>query len=183
MSFSEAASAWLRKNREALPEDVRPAPDESEEFSHLFVSYLSTSFEIVDNQVVGACGGCFCCGTLRPPRHLRARTPDAKARRAAEELKRVLLRRRAEDLELPLIEADLRTFVAAHEDLRIDLAAVALCEPGRGRAGPVPQVRLDAGRTASTRVPTEGGGSARRGEAPGRTAGGLGREDVGPKCC
>lgn len=128
LSFSEAASDWLRRNREDLPEDVRPVPDELEEFSHLFVSYLSTSFEIVDNRVVGVCGGCFCCGALKLPRHLRARNPDAKARRDAEELKRICLRRLAEDLQLPLIEADLKEFVAAHEDLRIDLATVTYAQ-------------------------------------------------------
>jgi hypothetical protein len=129
LSFADAATAWLRKNRENLPEDVRPEAGDLDEFSHLFVSYLSTSFEVVDNATVPACRWCFCCGVLRlTRRHLRVRNPDRKARQIAQEMKLIYLRRLSEDLELPLIDSDLNQFITQNEDLGKDLSLVTYAQ-------------------------------------------------------
>ena len=70
VSFAEASAAWIRKYAGEFPDDLRPAPEELDDFASLFVSYLSTSFEVVDGRSVPSCRYCFCCGYLELPRHL-----------------------------------------------------------------------------------------------------------------
>jgi hypothetical protein len=70
------------------------------------VSYLATSYEVVDGSRVRACGGCWCCVYWVGNRHLRPRNPDKKAKGVARELKILALRRMSEELGLPLVDRD-----------------------------------------------------------------------------
>lgn len=131
LSFSDAAATWLRSNLERFPEEHRPQPDEFGEFSHLLVSYLSTSFEVVD-RAMHRCSGCWCCVYWIESRHLRARNPDRKARGTALELKVLCLRTLGEELGLPLLDGELREFIRKGKDFARDLALVAYaCELAR----------------------------------------------------
>lgn len=134
LSFADAAAEWLRKNRQELPDDVRPAAADLDEFSSLFVSYLSTSFEIADNRVVSACAGCFCCGALNLSRHLRVRNPDRKARRVAGELKIIYLRRLAEELELPLIDSDFKEILSGAKESYADISLATYAQELKRRS-------------------------------------------------
>ena len=121
LAFSEAALQWIRANRAGMPEQFRPDPEEQEEFAHLFVSYLATSFEVVDRLRV-SCRGCWCCSFWIESKHLRRRDPDKKAREVARQLKVLYLRGLAEELELPLLDPELERFAADRGDLRPQIA-------------------------------------------------------------
>ena len=125
LSFSEAASDWLRRNRAGLPDDLRPAETDLEDFAHLFVSYLATSFEVVDGTMVRACPGCCCCVYWLGNRHLRARNPDRKAKATAGKLKVLALRSLADEAELPFTDAELQAFVRERADLAASLSLFA----------------------------------------------------------
>lgn len=122
LAFSEAAGEWLQRNLQNLPEEHRPAPDELDEFSHLLVSYLSTSFEVVERSAVRACPGCWCCVYWIESKHLRARNPDRKARATAGELKVLYLRRLSEEAGLPFLDPELEKFVDRNRDLARELS-------------------------------------------------------------
>lgn len=91
LAFSDAARDWIRRHRENLPDDLRPAPEDLEAFSHLFVSYLSTSYEVVERSLV-RCFGCWCCSYWNERCHLQVRNPDKKAKAVARQLKLLYLR-------------------------------------------------------------------------------------------
>lgn len=117
LAFAEAAAGWLRKNAANLPADHRPEPDEVEEMSHLFVSYVATSFEVVDQAAVRACPGCWCCIYWIRNKHLRVRNPDKKAIGEARQLKMLYLKTLAEEAGYPLTDAEVEKFYGARRDL------------------------------------------------------------------
>jgi hypothetical protein len=121
LAFSEAAELWIRDNHSNVPARFRPEAGGGEEFAHLFVSYLATSFEVVDRSMVKACPGCWCCVYWIVSRHLRRRDPDGKARRVAHQLI-LCLRKLGEELELPMSDAELEQFITDHRGLRPELA-------------------------------------------------------------
>jgi hypothetical protein len=106
LGFSEAAADWIRRNRSGLPEDLDPV-------SHLFVSYLSTSYEVVAGSMVRGCAGCWGCVFWDGNKHPRPRNPDRKAKSVARELKVLALRRMSEELDLPLVDRDFAKPLAA----------------------------------------------------------------------
>ncbi len=124
LAFSEAAVEWIRANRSSLPQDFRPAEEETDEFAHLFVSYLATSFEVVDRSAVRACPGCWCCVYWIDSKHLRARNPDSKARSQGRALKVLCLGRLAEECGLPLLDRELDAWIGANRDVDGELALV-----------------------------------------------------------
>jgi hypothetical protein len=76
------------------------------------VSYLATSFEVVDGAMVRGCAGCWCCVFWMGNKHLRVRHPDKKAKGVARELKVLALRRMSEELRLPLVDRDFTKLLA-----------------------------------------------------------------------
>lgn len=122
LAFSEAAEDWLRRNEAGIPERFRPGKGEREEMAHLFVSFLATSFEVVDRAATRACPGCWCCIYWIESRHLRRRDPDKKARRDAHRLEVLYLRGLAEEAGFPRLDAELERFATDHKDLRPQLA-------------------------------------------------------------
>ena len=101
MQLAREVKQWLTRNRADLPEGYRPELEELDPFSNLFASYLATSYTVVKGAVVGACGGCFCCGVLELPNHLRIRKITPQARRDAVELKRLFLEALADERKRP----------------------------------------------------------------------------------
>ena len=107
LSLPDAAYAWIRANIPEFPAKYRPDVEETEPFAHLFVSYLSTSFEVVDGAHIPKCGGCWCCGYWVAPRHLRVRNPGRAARNDARQLKLLYLRGLADELGIARTDAEL----------------------------------------------------------------------------
>jgi hypothetical protein len=106
-TLAEAAADWLRRQRANLPPSLRPAESDLEPFAHLFVSYLTTSYQMKENPgtvLRSAHHGCFCyfCSYLAAANHLTVRTPDKKASARARELKDLYLSALAQELAIPL---------------------------------------------------------------------------------
>ncbi len=121
MSAAEAAQEWITRNYENLPTDIRPEKDQINKFAHLFSSYLTTSFELVENAITTkratslTCCWCPICSYLIVERsHLKTRKPSNKATYYARELKLIYLRALAESIGLPLLDSELETLLTDH---------------------------------------------------------------------
>ena len=122
-TLAEAAGLWMRRNAAAFPADLRPATDEVDELAHLFVSYLATSFEVVETRFFRTtCAGCFCCGYWQSKRHLRRQRPGRKAQADARELQVLYVRGLSLAMGLTFSDADLGAFVRDRRDIREELA-------------------------------------------------------------
>jgi len=135
VSSFEAAREWISRHWHNLPASVRPAESQLDSFAHLFSSYLTTSFTLVEKpkrKLISYCG-CYCpyCSYLGRADQLQVKTPSKGARRAAQELKQVYLKALAEEngrrltgpqLERLLNEPQLKESLAlatyAHELIR-----------------------------------------------------------------
>jgi hypothetical protein len=100
---STAAAEWLRRHLPAIPRDVRPAEEDIEVFARLFVSFLTTSYELSPTKprLVSDCG-CYCsyCTYLRASAALVARKPSKKDFQTAIELKRIYVGALAKELRI-----------------------------------------------------------------------------------
>lgn len=101
LGLSEAAREWLDRNWNSLPADVRPEREDIPAFAHLFASYLTTSFNLIEQPGFRreAGRGCYCpfCSYLVAADHLRVRNPDKKAQQRAREMKDLYLSSLAKD--------------------------------------------------------------------------------------
>lgn len=118
MSLSEAAIEWLYRHFASLPLACRPVEEDLQPFAHLFVSYLTTSYQLREEPGmvrVADKGRCYCrfCAYLVAANHLVVRTPDKKAMVRAQEMKDLYLASLAQDVGVILIPAQ-------RESLRLD---------------------------------------------------------------
>jgi hypothetical protein len=125
VSNVEAAQEWILRHWHNLPAKIRPLERQLDAFAHLFTSYLTTSFKLVENpgpQVRSYCG-CYCrwCTYLGQANRLQVNSPSKGAKRTAEELKRVYLTTLAthEARTLTIRQVD---SLIANTDLRESLA-------------------------------------------------------------
>jgi hypothetical protein len=95
LGLSDAAREWLERNWSGLPAEVRPDREDIPAFAHLFASYLTTSFNLVEQAGWRweSGKGCRCsfCSYLVAVDQLRVRNPDKKARERAREMKELYL--------------------------------------------------------------------------------------------
>lgn len=87
----DASTEWLRTNYRNIPEELRPPMDEIEEFAAFFSTYLSTSFDVVEQpgrRGEGALSeyGCRCeiCLRIINASHLRPKKLFQRDKRRAE---------------------------------------------------------------------------------------------------
>ena len=102
MSTSDAALEWIGRHYNSLPLEARPNQSDLREFSSLFASYLTTSFELVDNPgkiMISDCS-CFCsyCCFLVSANHIKPKKIAKKARDESRALKSLYLNSLASDL-------------------------------------------------------------------------------------
>ncbi|TWT37986.1 hypothetical protein KOR34_29520 [Posidoniimonas corsicana] len=89
-SGAEAAALWIESNLRFIPAELRPPPDELEEFTAFFSTYLTSSFDVVVEQpdpcggirVIGYCD-CQVCRRIQNASHLRAKRVYARDKRRA----------------------------------------------------------------------------------------------------
>jgi len=93
LASAESCEAWLRRQRAGLPGFATVIDDELPVLASLLVSFLRVSYEI-------AADGSYPL--------LRRVMPGSHAAQHAEELRMYALRRLADELELPLVDAELR---------------------------------------------------------------------------
>jgi hypothetical protein len=123
-SSAAAAREWIGRHLANIPDDARPEQVEVPTFAPLFVSFLTTSFQLTTSSVkrVSDCG-CYCefCSYLRAGPGLDVRTPTKKHVATALELKRIYLARLASELT-PQPPQALFEAVLGRSDLREQLA-------------------------------------------------------------
>jgi hypothetical protein len=89
-----AAAEWIERHLENIPEGARPRKEQLPMFSRLFVSFLTTSFQLNANalRLVSDCGcRCSYCAYLQAGPNLDPRYPSKKDARTALELRRIYL--------------------------------------------------------------------------------------------
>jgi hypothetical protein len=116
VSNADAANEWLRRHWHNLPASGRPLENQLDAFAHLFASYLTTSFKLIEaprNRVVSYCG-CWCtyCTYLGQADRLQVRSPSKGAKRAADELKKVYLTYLASEHDRHLSIPQVETLIA-----------------------------------------------------------------------
>ena len=92
---AEATEAWIVEHYENLPKAFRPPQltgDPFRRFANFFTSYLTTSFDILENPkqtTKSSCGVCFCpaCTYIGSAPHLRAKKVTPADKRRAEKMK------------------------------------------------------------------------------------------------
>ena len=123
-SSAAAAREWIGRHLANIPDDARPEQVDVPTFARLFVSFLTTSFQLTTSSVkrVSDCG-CYCefCSYLRAGPGLDVRTPTKKHVATALELKRIYLARLASELT-PQPPQALFEAVLGRSDLREQLA-------------------------------------------------------------
>src|SRR5262245_44683837 len=86
-----AAKEWIQGHSLNLPPNCRPPLDQLEAFSKFFATYLTTSFDLVEQpgtRVISGCG-CYCmiCTYLMSAPHLKAKKVGQKDKARARKLK------------------------------------------------------------------------------------------------
>jgi len=111
MDTSNAAKEWIGRHLNNIPLDIRPEKENLSEFSHLFASYLTTSFELIDKprkHLASSCE-CYCtmCSYLVSSSHLKTKKITDKTRKSAYKLKKLYLNSLASENELALIDREI----------------------------------------------------------------------------
>ena len=102
LASTERCVAWLKRHLNDFPVELRPRPDEFQVFGHLFSSFFSTSFRVVETQGWDAVETSLSRGakSFRGRRHKKY--TERREERAADELKRLALAGLAEERGLNL---------------------------------------------------------------------------------
>ncbi len=121
-SDAEAAAAWITEHYQNLPPASRPSVKEGasvDRFANYFVTFLTTSFDIVAApgvEVRSSCGcRCWCCTYLAAAPHLKTRRLTPRDKKRAAKLKVGYLEQLALDLHLSVPESTLEALANAEE--------------------------------------------------------------------
>jgi hypothetical protein len=86
----DAAFAWMQDHYLNFPQGVRPERRHLREYANYFGTYVTSSFDIVEQpgtRLISPCG-CYCplCSYLVSAAHLRAKTPSKRDKARADQL-------------------------------------------------------------------------------------------------
>jgi hypothetical protein len=120
---AESMRDWLVTYSRAIPGKWRPRlsdPDEVRQFVNLFVSYLTTSFDLLEEpglRAVSTSDGCVCefCRRLVAASHVKARKPDNHDRKRAATLKHEYLSALASHCGRSLSETVAKSLIEGEE--------------------------------------------------------------------
>ena len=138
---ASAAKEWIQGHYLNLPASCRPQLDQLEEFAQFFATYLSTSFDLVENpgmRVTTSCG-CYCpiCTYLSSAPQLTVKKVTRQHKTRARKLKiaavEQLAREHGVDLEHEAIEK-LIDSEASSEDVSLVAYGQQLIARTRGRS-------------------------------------------------
>ena len=128
LTSADAAKSWLTANMSNLPSDLRPSGDDLEAFSSHFVSFINTSFEIVDPVDLPNCRGCVCCCFHRAGpkgKHLKVRSLGSHAKETALELKRICVQNIARESGREISVTEAKEFIVSHPILAESITLAA----------------------------------------------------------
>jgi len=130
MDAANAAKEWIGRHFENIPMDIRPPREYLDEFAHLFSSYLTTSFELVEKPGTSFASNCDCycpmCCYLVSANHLKTKKISKKANKSATALKKIYLNSVASEVELALLDHEIMNLMKNPEmKEKISLATYA----------------------------------------------------------
>ena len=122
-TFYSVAFAWITRNLSNFPPETRPDETDTERFAHLFVSFLTTSFELPPPKTGPSKPVPERFAHFAPPSRLRARTPGKKAAASAQQMKHLYLTGLADDLGVALPYAERERLATLETAQSVSLAA------------------------------------------------------------
>lgn len=125
VSFYNGALEWISRHLGEFPPDARPAKSDIEPFTHLFTSYLKTSFVVSDKvKVVDKGIRCWCpfCSIFFDITAFQLRNPDKKARTNAQKLKARYTETLARDAELSSVPSNIEEWIPENSELNYDFS-------------------------------------------------------------
>ena len=91
MDEAEAAQDWIEGHYLNLPPNCRPERDQLKPFSRFFATYLTTSFELVDEPAQRSESKCGCrcpiCAYMTGPHHLKTKKVFRRDKERARKIK------------------------------------------------------------------------------------------------
>jgi hypothetical protein len=125
VSFYKGSLAWINRHVGEFPPDARPARSDVEPFSHLFTSYLKTSFVVSDKVKVSDKGHrCWCpfCSIFFDITAFQLRNPDKKARANAQKLKARYIETLGRESELSSVPSNIEDWIPNNPKLNNDIS-------------------------------------------------------------
>ncbi|MBX7173922.1 MAG: hypothetical protein K1X72_23330 [Pyrinomonadaceae bacterium] len=128
-SASSAASDWVQRHYQNIPENARPSVSDLKDFSGLFSTYLENSFELVSSpgkQLYSPDAHCFCpmCSWLVDAPNLKTKSPTPKDKKRAQKMVSDVIKRIAAENQVRLPEEKVEV-IANDPSLRDELALCA----------------------------------------------------------
>src|SRR5262249_13190601 len=110
--------------RDTFPPECRPSDAEVNEFAWLFTSYLHTSLEFVQREVLEDPHGCHCsfCNSLISIKLLKPKKAQSSDGERARSLKLIYLQGLCNEIELPLVDDELLAFMGTDRETGRDVA-------------------------------------------------------------
>jgi hypothetical protein len=114
---ADSARDWLAEHRLNLPADARPDESHLIEFANYFATYVTTSFDIVEQpgkKLISSCG-CYCpmCSHLVNAPHLQVKQPTHRDKQRARRLMADRLQQLAIEHSLHVTRARAETIAGA----------------------------------------------------------------------
>ena len=141
MDMDAAAKEWIERHMLNLPQNCRPRQEDLDQFAKFFSTYLTTSFDLVEQrrtQLTSSCG-CYCsfCAYVVSAPRLKPKKPSGRDIELAKKLKAITLTQLAEEHEVLLAEDQIATLIASPETA-VDVALITygrqLLERTHGRS-------------------------------------------------
>lgn len=122
MDEAEAAEDWIAGHYLNLPPNCRPEREQLKPFSRFFATYLTTSFELIDQPVqhLESKCGCYCpiCAYLTGPHHLKTKKLFRRDKERARKIKIVALQQLSREQNKYLTEEQAEKLVDSHVTAR-----------------------------------------------------------------
>ncbi|HXQ70661.1 MAG TPA: hypothetical protein VN844_09250 [Pyrinomonadaceae bacterium] len=122
MDEAEAAEDWIESHFLNLPPNCRPEREQLKPFSRFFATYLTTSFELVDQpfHLLESKCGCCCpiCAYLTGPHHLKTKKLFRRDKERARKIKIAALQQLSREHNKYLAQEQAEKLVDSHTTAR-----------------------------------------------------------------
>ena len=133
-----AAQRWITRFQAQFPPDTRPPEGQEQRFANYFASFLTTSFDLVEEpgRITRTDCGCLCpmCRYMVNAHHLQPKKLTKREKRRAEPLKREAVLQLANDMDIAINDQALESILEDAE-LRESLALLTYARELLRRCG------------------------------------------------